>query len=388
MRIALIDTTPKARLYPLPLLKIGAWRKSLGDECVLFRDRLPKQSEFDAIWLTTCFTFDIPHALGIAIEAKRRAEHVMVGGVAATLLPEHFERHGLEVHQGLLPDAEAMPPDYTLLGKTPEYSITHTSRGCSRKCGFCMVRKLEPVFSARQKWVNDIHPATQQVLFYDNNWLAKGTAELMADIGTLHQLVKAGTITSIDFNQGLDCRLMTEKIADALRGLPIKPVRFAFDGMHEDGHYQRAVEMMVKRGFRNFMAYVLYNFNDTPEEFWYRLRESVRMTELLGVSVSSFPMRYQPIMEADKGRNYIGRKWDAMKRANFMRILSRQSMGGQVSCPGSASMTPLQEFGYWFGNTSAEFSRLLSYPRLTELMKKKKGNLRIARRSKSRKKKG
>ena len=42
MRIALIDTTKKQTVYPVALLKIGAWRKSLGDECVLFRNKLPE----------------------------------------------------------------------------------------------------------------------------------------------------------------------------------------------------------------------------------------------------------------------------------------------------------------------------------------------------------
>ncbi len=173
MRIALVDTTPRATLYPLPLLKIGAWRKAEGDECVLFRDCLPAADDYESIWLTTCFTFDIPHALGMAIEAKKRARLVRVGGISATLMPQRFERHGLNVHQGLVPEAEGMPPDYSLLGIAPTYSITHTSRGCSRRCGFCMVSTLEPLFQERRAWECDLHPAAKKIMFYDNNWLAK-----------------------------------------------------------------------------------------------------------------------------------------------------------------------------------------------------------------------
>ena len=309
---------PKAKLYPLALLKLGAWQKAVGNECELFEDTLPTAGAFDEIWLTTLFTFDIPHALGIVREAKNRAGRVWVGGVSATLLPEHFEREGVEVHRGLVPEAEAFAPDYSLLGAKPQYSISHTSRGCVRKCKFCMVHRLEPEFVNRTDWERDLVPGVGKVLFYDNNWLAKKPDDLAADVAKLRGLVSAEHITKIDFNQGLDARLMTEDIADLLAGLPIRPIRFAFDGMQEDGHYQRAIEMMAARGFREFRTYVLYNFKDTPQDFYYRLRESARLAQDLKISVQSFPMRYQPILLIDGGREYTGKHWTSKKKKVFL----------------------------------------------------------------------
>ena len=99
-------------MYPLPLLKIGAWRKAQGDYCQIFNNQLPEKGTFDEIWITTTFTYDIPHALGIVREAKKRASRVWVGGISASLLPEHFERQGVEVHKGLIPEAEKYHPDY------------------------------------------------------------------------------------------------------------------------------------------------------------------------------------------------------------------------------------------------------------------------------------
>jgi len=369
VRIALIDTTKKPTCYPVALLKIGAWRQSQGDDCQLFTNRLP--DEADEIWLSTCFTFDIPHALGIVKEAKKRASVVKVGGVAATLLPEHFEREGVEVHQGLIPEAEQCGPDYSLLPESPEYSIAHTSRGCIRKCKFCMVSRLEPTFHNRE-WLGDLAPGAKQIRFYDNNWLAKSVEDLGSDAGLIRGLVKAGRITSVDFNQGLDCRLLTEEKADVLRGVPIKPVRFAFDGMQEDGHYQRAVRMMAARGFREFMTYVLYNFMDTPKDFYYRLRQSVELSQAPGISASSFPMRYQPILEADAGRDFVGKCWSRAQKKGFMSILQLQSISGQVS------LMP-EEFEYWYGKDADEFDRLLSYPKIRQLAQRKKGALRMRR---------
>ena len=376
MRIALIDTTKKPTCYPVALLKIGAWRQSQGDDCQLFTNRLP--DEADEIWLTTCFTFDIPHALGIVREAKKRAPMVKVGGVAATLLPEYFEREGVEVHQGLIPEAEQCGPDYSLLPESPEYSIAHTSRGCIRKCKFCMVSRLEPTFHNRE-WLGDLAPGAKQIRFYDNNWLAKSVEDLGSDAGLIRGLVRAGRITSVDFNQGLDCRLLTEEKADVLRGVPIKPVRFAFDGMQEDGHYQRAVRMMAERGFRSFFSYVLYNFRDTPQDLYYRLRESAKLMQDLGVSVGSFPMRYQPILEADAKRAYTGEHWTEQKKRNLVCLMSLASKRATVTFSGAPEFPPVEEFEYWYGKDADEFDRLLSYPKIRQLAQRKKGALRMRR---------
>lgn len=378
MRIALVDTTRKPTAYPVALLKIGAWRRSLGDDCQLYTNRLP--DEADEVWLTTCFTFDIPHALGIVQEAKKRASIVRVGGVAATLLPEHFEKLGVDVHRGLIPEAEQMHPDYSLLPEPPKYSVTHTSRGCIRKCKFCMVHRLEPEFRNRE-WVGDLHPGASEALFYDNNWLAKDMDDLRRDVLQIRALVSSGRIKSLDFNQGLDCRLLTEEKADLLQGLPIKPIRFAFDGMQEDGHYQRAVRVMVERGFRAFVTYVLYNFTDTPRDLYYRLRESVRLEVMTGASVQSFPMRYQPIMEVNSQRNYVGTHWTEMQKVGFVRIKSQHSAAsGQIAMHGGrAFASPMDEFEYWYGKDADEFERLLSYPQLQQLMQRKKGALRMKR---------
>jgi hypothetical protein len=380
MRIALVDSMPRAKLYPVSLLKIGSWRKSMGDDCVLFKNKLPPAGEFDEIWITTIFTFDIPHALGIVREGKRRAKVVKVGGVSATLLPEYFEKEGVEVYKGLLPEAEEYPPDYSLLGITPEYSISHTSRGCVRKCGFCMVTKLEPKFEHQADWEADIHPDAKKILFYDNNWLAKPRSIFKEDVNKLHRLVKSGRITEIDFNQGLDARLITEDIAGILKGLPIRPVRFAFDGMQEDKHYQRAVRLMFAHGFTEFVTYVLYNFMDTPQDFYYRLRESVLLSDELKTAVKSFPMRYQPILEADAGRRFVGKHWTERSRRGYMTILASHYVHGVVASAAYNSIfPPIKEFEYWFGKDSDEFIKLINYPKIKELCLKKTGDMRMQR---------
>ncbi len=375
MRIALIDTTPKAQLYPVSLLKLAAWRKDKGDSCKIFSDLLPKAGEYDEIWLTTCFTFHLPNAIALAKEALKRCNKVVVGGVSATLQPYHFEKiKGVEVFIGLHPEAEKYAPDYSMLRHKPEYSIAYTSRGCVRKCEFCMVKSLEPKFYVKQDWARDIHPETTTVLFYDNNWLAKKNDILQKDAEVLQGLLESGKIKKIDFNQGLDTRLLTEKKADIMKGLPIDPIRFAFDSMSADGHFQRAVQMMYERGFRNFRSYVLFNHNDTPEDLYYRIREHARLAEELRIKCEAFPMCFHPIMSTNIDRNYVGEHWTKQKKDGFRNLKSAHSgPAGTISCD------YLGEFEYWFGKNEKEFVKLISYPKINQLAQRKKGKLKQMR---------
>ena len=381
MRIALIQSTPNARFHSFPLLKIGAWRKDLGDECQLFKNELPEPGEFEEIWISAIFTYHIPHAAGLAKAALQRTRRVLVGGVSPTLLPEYFEDLGCDVHHGLLLEAEKYPPDYSLLPGKPDRSITRTSLGCVRKCKFCMARKLEPEFLDRPEWSQDLSDQTDKLTLWDNNWLAKPIEQLRRDTHELHRLVSFRRISEIDFGQALDCRLLTEEKADLMTGLPIYPVRFAFDHMRQDGYYQRAIEMMVERGFGIFISYKLYNFEDTPKTFYYRLKESVRLTEELGAAVDSYPMCYQPIMKPDPKREYVGKHWTLHKKRAFRAIV------GAISGPATtltfhdrnSEWSPMREFEYWFGEDADEFDRLLSYPKIRDLVKIRKGKLRMMR---------
>jgi len=131
---------------------------------------------------------------------------------------------------------------------------------------------------------------------------------------------------------------------------------------------------MVKRGFHNFLAYVLYNYKDTPEDFYYRLRETVKLQLETSVNVASFIMRYQPIMEVDNRRKYVGIKWTSRKRTNVLAIQHFHSASA-----GTISATTMQEFEYWFGKDADEFDKLLSYPKLRRFLERKKGALRMAR---------
>jgi len=377
MRIALIDTTKRRQHYPIGLLKLGAWIRDRGDECQLFSGELPPAGAFDEIWLSTIFSFDMPRALGFATAASARADRVVLGGVAATLFPDYFTREGFEVHRGLVPEAENMAPAYDLLPERPSYAITHTTRGCPRDCDFCMVPRLEPRFVYRDRWPDDVPEDVEELRFYDNNVLAMPVKRFERLVRRVEEVVEERGISIVDFNQGLDARLLTERKADLLGRLPTPYLRFAFDGMQEDGHYQRAVRMMAERGVPEFRSFVLFNHTGTPEEFYYRIRESVELqvelrAEGYKVRVKSYPMKFAPVEAPDLARDHVGYRWRRSDRDGVRLILRTSAAGSMYVAPAT-----LDEFEYWWGRDVDEFLKLLRFPKLRLLLDRRRGSRRI-----------
>ena len=384
MKVALIDSTPltgrsKGNAYSIALLKIGAMLKSQGHDPELFVNRLPPAGVFEEAWITTLFTYHAQHAGGLIRGAKDRVNRVRVGGVAASLLPDYFRRLGADVHIGPIPEAETMIPDYSLLPEPPEYSVIHTSRGCVRKCKFCMVHKLEPEFKPIEDWETHLAPGAKRILFYDNNWLAKPISSIREDVAKIKALKAEGRIQSVDFNQANDVRLLTEKKADELVGVPFQPLRFAFDFIAYKDKFLRAVDLMVERGFKDFSYYTLYNFEDTPADFYERIKCSAILREENGATFASVPMKYHPIHEVGSRRDYIGKHWTRRLLGGFAHYLHGHSVTGQISPKGCSLYPPVKEFEFWFGATPDEFIRLLNFPRAHYLADHRKEKLSIAR---------
>lgn len=318
--ILLVEPAYKNPYPPLGLMKISTWHKKKRDDVQLVKDgphsvaldlferkqRCYKKlkEHYDIIYITSLFTYQARYVIGSIRYYKNRFPNarIRVGGIMATLVPEYIkEKTGIEPHVGLLRGAENCSPDYSWFPTLP-YSISFTTRGCIRRCPFCAVRKHEPKFIVKENWVDDIDITKTGIIFWDNNWLASPNFE--KDVKRLMEFQKIG-ITQIDFNQGLDCRLINEDKIKSLRQIKIKPLRLAFDNGSEDGHIQKAIKLAQKYGFNDIRVYVLYNSgdkSDTPGYFYYRINEINKLGAL------TYPMRYRPLNNV-KGQ-HISDKWD------------------------------------------------------------------------------
>lgn len=159
----------------------------------------------------------------------------------------------------------------------------------------------------------------------------------------------------VDFNQGIDSRLINDENMEKMAEIPVSPVRIAFDHWNLHEKYEEAVRTAVKHGHTNLSNYVLYNYEDEPIELYWRLKLNVDLCEELGVSIYSFPMKYHPIEDPAyfSNRDYIGEKWKRKYIRTIQAILN--STKGKVG-------KGKEFFEKAFGKNDEEFKKLLIMP--------------------------
>lgn len=159
----------------------------------------------------------------------------------------------------------------------------------------------------------------------------------------------------VDFNQGVDARLINKHNVDRLAEIPIYPLRIAFDSWKLRPTYENAVKLAADAGITNMSNYLLYNFEDTPIELYYRMKLNVELCEELDVSIYSFPMKYHPIQDQAyfRNRTFIGEHWNR----KFIRCIQAvlNATKGKVG-RGKAF------FYEAFGANEQEFEKLLYMP--------------------------
>lgn len=159
----------------------------------------------------------------------------------------------------------------------------------------------------------------------------------------------------IDFNQGLDARLMTNEKMKLLSKTAINPLRIAFDNWALRDKYIAAIRLAAKHGVKHLSNYILYNFEDKPVELYYRLKINVELSDDLGVRIYSFPMKYHPIMDPKyfQNREYIGTHWNRKYIRSIQAVLN--STKGKIG-------TGRSFFDEAFGKDEEEFRKILYMP--------------------------
>lgn len=156
----------------------------------------------------------------------------------------------------------------------------------------------------------------------------------------------------IDFNQGLDARLITDEKMRILSQLPLRPFRLAYDNIGMTKTYIKAFRMAYKWGIRHFSNYMLYNFEDTPDDLWQRAYTNIKLyNKYNDIEAFSFPMKYAPIDMID--RSYVGVYWNK-KYLSAMNIILNVTKG--------IIAKEKDFFLRAYGNNSEEFREILSMP--------------------------
>lgn len=165
---------------------------------------------------------------------------------------------------------------------------------------------------------------------------------------------KSKLVRYVDFNQGLEAARITPEKMEILSELPLRPVRIAFDHYNDAfvRLYKRAIHISVDYGIKDFSNYMLYNYDDKPEDLWNRLKINIDLAKELKIDIFSFPMKYMPITETD--RKHIGPYWNHKYLSALQGILL---VTKGVVADG-------EDFFYRaFGHNCEEFKKILIMPK-------------------------
>ena len=365
-RVLLVEPDYEVKYPPLGLMKISTYHKMRGDEVVFHRgaNASIRDQNWDTIYITTLFTF----AWKSTIETIRFYQRnktgigdIRVGGILASLLQDDVEAEtGIRPHFGLWGRVDRLPPDYTFGDGTYEYwknnaSFAYMTKGCPNRCSFCAVSRLEPEYVHFIPLKHQLSPTKKDLILLDNNVLAsRDFSQIINEIKECG-FGKGATYgtgrRSVDFNQGLDARLLTEEKMELLSELAIHPLRIAFDDVKLDKLYIEKVKLAHKYGLKHLSNYILFNYRDAPEDLYKRLRINIELNAELGLSIFSFPMRYIPLDAKD--RTYVGPKWT-----------SRQLRGVQCILHATRGVVGPRRpfFERAFGRTAQEFKYIIGQP--------------------------
>lgn len=252
MEILLIDLDSK--IPNPPLMKLSAWHKAQGNNVRLIKNP-------DKVYISCVFP-------------QNKSKIEMGGyGISSVQLPDEIEH---------------TRPDYSLYNC--DFSMGFTSRGCIRKCPWCIVPKMEGPIRDHAPISEFLHPDHNKVILLDNNFLASPRWRENLQFLINNHL-------KVSFCQGLDIRLINEENAAMLAKclhysikFTERRIYFAFDDIKIEKQVRRGVEILKRAGIPagRLMFYMLCGFEE-PYDFG---NDWKRFKILLELGVDPYVMKY------------------------------------------------------------------------------------------------
>ncbi len=254
MRVGFIDVDSKN--FPnIPLMKLSAHHKELGDTVEWYQ---PFGQRYDLVYMSKVFSFtpDFTDCIN--------ADKVIKGGTGYCIsLNDGKEVFDASKDICLPNEIEHIYPDYSL------YNITDTAygfltRGCPRGCEFCIVGKKEGKKSYKVADLSEFWRGQKNIVLCDPNILAcKDWEDLLTQL--------ADSKANVDFNQGLDIRLMAPEKIELLNQIKVKEIHFAWDRYDDKDFVLEKLEEFKrlskkKINTHNSIVYTIVNFDTTFEQ--------------------------------------------------------------------------------------------------------------------------
>lgn len=327
---------------PVGLLKIAAWRRSLGDDVklVVWGDALDGYSA-DEVYVTSLFTYWSSHVRE-AVRGVRTAfpdSHITVGGIYASLAEEHCRSHtGCdEVHVGMHREAESFLPDYGLIDT--DYQIVHASRGCVRRCDFCGTYKIEPQYLPKRTIRDEV--VKNKVVFYDNNLLANPHIEDI--LAELAEVRVNNRVVQCESQSGIDGRILEGRphLAALMRAARFRYARIAWDGpLSDKERILEQLQLLRGAGYSNrqLQVFMLYNHELPPGELFAKVEQcfewGVQVSDCRFRPLDLFEDGYDPRAKSQPpGSYFIGRDWDDSRVRGLRREVRQNNICVRYGIP-------------------------------------------------------
>ena len=277
-KIGIIDADligrDKHRFPNLVCEKISAYWKEQGakTELLLSFDNI---KSYDEVFIAKVFT-DTP-CPDFLKDPKWLAKHpkIHVGGTGfyfdkAPNLPDEIEHHMPDYHlydewiENAVNEAREERGEHfneinfrKQFKEYSDYSIGFLTRGCFRKCKFCVNQKYDHVFN-HSPLCEFYDPSRKKLCFLDDNFLGcKNWKEMLTEV--------IATGRPFKFKQGLDERLLTEEKCELLFGANYDgDYTFAFDNIKDyDLIHKKLIMIRNHTKKAGIMFYVLVGFEST-----------------------------------------------------------------------------------------------------------------------------
>lgn len=212
----------------LALMKISAFYKNHGHTVEWWN---PDREYYDMVYMSKVFS----DAYSPDLPTPTNTNLVIKGGTGYAIWLEGDKEVYHKGFDSPLPtEIESQYPDYSLYPQYTGYGLPlkkqtaygFLTRGCPRGCEFCHVKDKEGRKSVKVANLNVFWNGQGNVCLSDPNILACSEREDL-----FKQLVESKA--KIDFNQGLDARLITQQTAELLASMKLSPPPFC------NGQYRR-----------------------------------------------------------------------------------------------------------------------------------------------------
>lgn len=258
-RIGLIDVDGGKSFPNLALMKISSWHKAHGDDVSWYN---PFDGWYDDVYLSKVFSFTPDYDYCI------NATHVHRGGTGYCIdLVDGKEVFHKERDHELPYEVEHIYPDYSIYPHlTADTAFGFLSRGCPRGCSFCIVAGKEGRCSRKVADLSEFWNGQKKIVLCDPNILAcPDWKDLLTQLRDSHALV--------DFNQGLDIRMMSRERIELLNQIKIAEIHFAWDRYQDKDlilpkfkMFSEHTTIRKKNTEHAAIVYTLVNFDSTLEQ--------------------------------------------------------------------------------------------------------------------------